>query len=310
MATLTLIDGRLRVDSCGGPLVISDDAQSPCCCDGCHPPIYATITFSEYPSPHYGEVGTYISDQYKNVGIIFYGDNPFTTNDGSSNSNPVLSGTPLFAGSIGGRFVDPADGATPISLPGFSLTAGFFDNIRSTTLEWYDADDNLIGSTANTSYGFQTFKVFTRPDEPCIRRWYIRTASDQAGFEIDNVSLFCPSVVYYSPGGNWCEVSSWYTDTTFFWQVGEIPTLNDIVHIYGDMYANGCVAEAKEVHVYSPSFVYYSPGGDWCNVSSWYTDEGFTAQANKLPTISDVVHIYGDMFASGCAAKAKEVHVH
>jgi hypothetical protein len=183
MPALTVLNGRLRVASCGGPLVISDSPAEPCCC-GCRPAIGTTITFSEYPD------GTQISDQYKTQGIIFSGDSPFITGDGANPTSPVLSGSPRFFGNIGGRFVDPADGSTPISLGGFSLDAGYFDNIGETTLEWYDADDNLIGSVSNTQLGIQTFNVSVQPGEPCIRRWYIRsTGNDAAGFAIDNVSF-------------------------------------------------------------------------------------------------------------------------
>ena len=35
MPALTLVNGLLRVDGCGGPLVVSDSAQDPCCCKTC-----------------------------------------------------------------------------------------------------------------------------------------------------------------------------------------------------------------------------------------------------------------------------------
>ena len=180
---LTRLNGRLRVAGCGGPLAVSYSQTEPCCC-GCRPAIGTTITFSEYPQ------NTQISDQYKNQGIIFSGDSPFITDDGANPTTPVLSGSPRFFGNIGGRFVDPTDGSTPITLRGFSLDAGYFDNLGETTLEWYDENDNLIGSAVNNQLGIQNFNISVQPGEPCIRRWYMRSSgSDSAGFAIDNVSF-------------------------------------------------------------------------------------------------------------------------
>jgi hypothetical protein len=180
MSTLTNLDNKLLVRE--GKLVLSE-ADNPCCCEDCRTSIGTSITFSEFP------INTDITDQYKNQGIIFSGDSPFITEDGSNPTSPVLSGQPIFFGNIGGSFVDPADGSTPISVKSFSLDAGYFNDIGETTLEWYDADDKLLGSQANTQEGIETFSVSASGND-CIRRWYIKTTGgDVAGFAIDNVSF-------------------------------------------------------------------------------------------------------------------------
>ncbi|MFB3061391.1 MAG: hypothetical protein ACE10C_08500 [Candidatus Binatia bacterium] len=84
------------------------------------------ITFSEFP------VGTSISDQYSDRGIIFGGDSPFISTDGANPTSPVLSGSPRFFGAIAGDFVAPTDGTTLAIVESFSLDAGFFDELGST----------------------------------------------------------------------------------------------------------------------------------------------------------------------------------
>ncbi len=61
------------------------------------------ITFSEYP------MWTAISNQYESQGIIFNGDSPFITSDGANPTSPILSGTPLFSGRVGGQFTNPVN---------------------------------------------------------------------------------------------------------------------------------------------------------------------------------------------------------
>jgi len=135
------------------------------------------ITFSEFP------VNTAITTQYQGDGIIFGGSSPFITNDGANPTSPVLSGSPLFMGSIAGGFVVPGS-TTPATVGSFSLDAGFFDAVGSTELKWFDASGTLIGSQVNTGLGIETFTVTA----PGIASWSIGLiASDPLGFAIDNV---------------------------------------------------------------------------------------------------------------------------
>lgn len=141
------------------------------------------ITFSEFP------VGTSISTQYQNLGIIFGGSGAFITNDGANPTSPVLSGTPLFTGNITGTFVKPTDGS-PSTATSFSLDAGYFDAIGSVVLSWFDSSGNLIGTQQNSTLGIEHFTVISSPPEPGIAKWEIGVAgSEPAGFAIDNVSM-------------------------------------------------------------------------------------------------------------------------
>ncbi len=138
------------------------------------------ITFSEFP------LGTYITDQYSNRGIIFGGDSPFISPDGANPTSPVLSGTPLFQGAIEGRFVNPNNGITPITVSSFSLDAGYFDVVGTTRIEWFDRYDNKLGEQINSALGIEHFVI----EGGGIARWrFAIITSEPAGFAIDNVSI-------------------------------------------------------------------------------------------------------------------------
>ncbi len=138
------------------------------------------ITFSEFP------IGTSISNQYGNRGILFGGAAPFITMDGANPSSPVLSGSPIFRGSIGGTFVEPEDGETPRIVESFKLDAGFFDELRSTRLEWFDPEGNKLGQRANSQFGIETILI----EGGNIAKWKISIFEDEpAGYAIDNVSF-------------------------------------------------------------------------------------------------------------------------
>nr|WP_141657511.1 hypothetical protein [Thiocapsa sp. KS1] len=138
------------------------------------------ITFSEFPN------GTAIANQYANRGIVFGGDTPFITSDGANPTSPVLSGTPRFDGAIEGRFVDPKDGTTPISVGGFSLDGGYFNALGSVRLTWYALDGSEIGNMISSKLGIETFIV----QGGAIARWRIEIINyEPGGFAIDNVSI-------------------------------------------------------------------------------------------------------------------------
>ncbi len=112
------------------------------------------ITFDEYP------VGTYITNQYRNVGIIFGGDAPNITDDAANPTSPVLAGTipQVFAGNITGRFVVPGTDI-PTTVCSFGFDAGYFDDIGSTSIEWFDAYGNSLGKIYNSKTGIEEFTV-------------------------------------------------------------------------------------------------------------------------------------------------------
>ena len=138
------------------------------------------ITFSEYP------VGTAITNQYASQGIVFGGDNPFITTDGANPTSPVLSGTPLFVGNIEGQFVDPSDGTTPIVVESFKLDAGYFDELNSTRIEWFDPNGVKLGQKTNSQFSIETFEI----EGGNIASWRIGIVQTEPnGFAIDNISF-------------------------------------------------------------------------------------------------------------------------
>ena len=137
------------------------------------------ITFSEFP------VGTFISDQYSDRGIIFGGDNPFISTDAANPTSPVLSGSPRFFGAIAGDFVAPVDGATPAIVESFSLDAGFFDELGSTRIEWFEPDGQKLGQRTNSQNGIESFLI----EGGNIASWRISIQENEpAGYAIDNFS--------------------------------------------------------------------------------------------------------------------------
>jgi len=137
------------------------------------------ITFSEFP------FDTKITDQYANRGIIFKGDTPFISIDASNPTSPVLSGTPRFNGAIEGHFVDP-ETHEPKTVNHFELDAGYFDNLSSTRLSWYNLDGELIREVLDSQYEIQHFSI----DDEGIAYFRIEiVAQEDAGYAIDNISF-------------------------------------------------------------------------------------------------------------------------
>lgn len=146
------------------------------------------ITFSEFP------LGTSISTQYQDEGIIFGGSAPFISTDGANPTSPVLSGTPRFQGSITGTFVEPGTNE-PTVVESFTFDAGFFDEIGSTRVEWFDPDDNKLGQRINSRLGIEPLTM----EGGNIASWEIEIVENEpAGFAIDNVSFtpIGPSILF------------------------------------------------------------------------------------------------------------------
>lgn len=137
------------------------------------------ITFSEFP------LSTTITDQYKNIGVIFGGSGAFISTDGSNPTSPVLSGTPLFQGDISGSFVKPGTN-DPTIVESFTFDAGFFNEIGSTRIEWFDPDGEKLGQRINSIFGIETFTI----EGGNIASWKISiVANEPAGYAIDNFSF-------------------------------------------------------------------------------------------------------------------------
>jgi len=103
----------------------------------------------------------------------------FTTDDPSSSTTPVLSGTPLFQGSISIFFDSP--------VAGFGFTAGSFSIPGSTTIQAYGADGTILGSTTNATTGFQFLGMADSNLDDLISGVSIFTSTDS--FDIDNVTI-------------------------------------------------------------------------------------------------------------------------
>ena len=157
----------------------------------------ATITFSEHP------VGTSITTQYRDIGVIFGGSSPYITTDSANATSPVLTGSPRFQGSVEGRFVRPGTDE-PTAVQSFRIDAGYFNEIGSTRLEWFDPDGTKLGQKTNTQLGIETLEVEAE-DGGNIARWLISiVANEPAGFAVDNVSFepIGPSILFREKSGD------------------------------------------------------------------------------------------------------------
>lgn len=137
------------------------------------------ITFSEFTT------GTSVFDQYADRGILFGGDAPFITTDGSQPTSPVLSGSPKFFGRIDIIFTRPGSLETEPVL-GFSADVGFINNRDSVEVAYFDRNGIQLGATTTNALGINRVAVSLRG----IARVTIRAIrSETAGFSIDNVDV-------------------------------------------------------------------------------------------------------------------------
>ncbi|TDG12579.1 RHS repeat protein [Seongchinamella unica] len=142
------------------------------------------ISFSELP------LGTTVSDQFRDRGILFGGSGAITTTDAAVASSPVLAGTPLFEGDITGRFVKPGtDEAAPVYQ--FIWDIGHFDAAESVQMDFYGPQGQLLLSSTNAGTGSYRFAV--RGGNFGIASWRMHLVSnDPGGFGIDNLYFSIP----------------------------------------------------------------------------------------------------------------------
>jgi hypothetical protein len=106
----------------------------------------------------------------------------FTANDGAMPTTPILSGSPLFNGSIAIEF------STPQTAVG--LIGGFFDAVGSTGITVFDADGNVIGTLSNNQTGDEFLALETTDDMPHISGLLFHLVGDEpAGFDVDNIQF-------------------------------------------------------------------------------------------------------------------------
>ena len=137
-----------------------------------------TLTFSEFA------VGTTIITNYADHGVLFAsgGGFPFITTDSSNPSSPVLSGQPLFAGPITASFVSPSDSSKIAATQTLTFQAGFFDQLGSTSISYFDVNHVLLSTVTNSALGIESFTA------PAGTASFSVTTADDAGYAIDNMS--------------------------------------------------------------------------------------------------------------------------
>lgn len=188
--------GEPSVPSTGGSASAGDataattTAAQPAAAD----PALTTITFSDLPG------GSPVTTGYRTRGILFYGglpgSDPFITVDGSNPTSPVLSGTPLFSGPIGARFVIPGTNA-PTTVDSFSLDVGYINSPGAVAVFAYGLGGALLKQVPASSIGINAITVAA----PGIASFVVEAVTDEPfGFAIDNVS-FRRSGIYFS--GSW-----------------------------------------------------------------------------------------------------------
>lgn len=146
------------------------------------------ITFSEFP------LGTAISDNYKDRGIIFGGSQLEIVDDIASATSPVLGGTPpggeLLEGDITGQFVIPGTN-TPAPVYRMAWTIGGFDAVGSVEMEFFGPQGQLLFSLINPQLGFSSYSA--RGGSVGIASWRFHIISTEpSGFGIDNFYFSTP----------------------------------------------------------------------------------------------------------------------
>jgi hypothetical protein len=104
----------------------------------------------------------------------------FITQDGSTPTSPVLSGTPQFNGSIAILFSTPQLGV--------GLTGGFFNAIGGTAITAFNAVGTLLGSVTNAGTGIEFLGLVTDDGSATISGLlFSLVGQEPAGFAIDNL---------------------------------------------------------------------------------------------------------------------------
>lgn len=126
------------------------------------------------------------------LSLNFNGPQTITANDSSSDTSPVLSGTPTFNGPISVLFSAP--------VAGVGLKGGFFNALNATTIQAFDAAGASLGSITNSQLGFEFYGLADSTGANVIKgiSFYI-TGNEPAGFEIDNLTFGAAGVINRAP---------------------------------------------------------------------------------------------------------------
>jgi hypothetical protein len=105
-----------------------------------------------------------------------------TANDSAMPTSPVLSGAPIFNGSIAILF------STPQAAVG--LTGGFFNALAGTAITAYDTHGAVLGSLANDTVGDEFLALGTSDHSADIAGLlFSLVGAEPAGFDIDNLEF-------------------------------------------------------------------------------------------------------------------------
>jgi len=118
----------------------------------------------------------------------------FIADDGAMPTSPILSGSPLYNGSIAIDFSKPQVGV--------GLDGGYFNNIGSTAITAYSADGTILGSVTNDQIGDEFLGLVTANGQAEISGLLFSLVGDEpAGFDIDNLEFGVQGQVTVPPGG-------------------------------------------------------------------------------------------------------------
>jgi hypothetical protein len=144
-------------------------------------------------------LGTYVTNQFQKDGIVFSGQAPFITDDGSSSVNPTISGSPLFQGTVVGTFVKPGTN-TPATVNDFALSVGYIDSPGSTQMTVYDSKGNQLGVLVATQSGFnELFSTFPNAASFSVSS----VANEPAGWEINTIQIGAINTTYIAMGDSY-----------------------------------------------------------------------------------------------------------
>ncbi len=140
---------------------------------------FRMITFDEFA------VGTEISNQYANLGVVFSkgqnGNYPVIANDGAMPDSPVLSPNPPYAGDFDIEFLT--------STTWVQFTSGFWDAIGTGIIDVFDWAGN-VAHYSNTVTGSEEF-TFSNPAGG-VRRIVFDSFGDVAGADIGTLKFNVP----------------------------------------------------------------------------------------------------------------------
>lgn len=106
----------------------------------------------------------------------------FIAQDAAMPTAPILSGSPLYNGSIAIDFSTPQAGV--------GLIGGYFDHVGSTGITAYAADGSVLGTIVNDQIGDEFIGLVTADGAAEISGIEFSLVGDEpAGFDIDNVQF-------------------------------------------------------------------------------------------------------------------------